>query len=122
MKVFRVVINDGSVECGVVFDISKDGLNETGRSGRAILTLPSEVCESVVAAAQVELDKLLADPDAVSDPEANITTELHRLRHMRQSREKLRADIDAAKAEIESVHLEAVKARRAKASKEQADG
>lgn len=112
MKVFRVVINDGAAECGIVFDVNMDGLNETGRSGRAIVELPAELRAQVIAAAQAELDRLLADPDAVADPEANITTELHRLRHMRQTREQLRQDIATAKSDLETHQLAALRSKR----------
>jgi cob(I)alamin adenosyltransferase len=89
MKVTRVVINDGQVQAGVVFDTGP------GTVGRAIVDLPEEACAAILAAAQVELDKGTAEISQEVQSTA-LTTELHRLRNAKQEYAALL--VDQAKA------------------------
>jgi hypothetical protein len=100
MKVFRVVINKDQETCGIVFDESVDGLNQAGRSGRGLITLPENIRVAVLAAAQAELDKIVAE-EGKADPDANWSTELHRIHALRQSRSE-RAKLEAERERLES--------------------
>jgi len=85
MRVYRLVINEGTNEIGVVFEIDEF---ENNRSGRAIISVPQEVLEPLWEAAKVSFQKALEEAEA-NERTDDLTSELHRLRALKQKRKNL---------------------------------